>query len=63
MKILNFASCNIDFVYSLDHIVAPKETETSSDFNVFFGGKGLNLRKMFKQTYGETPLQYRKNRS
>ena len=42
MKILNFASCNIDFVYSLDHIVAPGETETSSDFNVFPGGKGLN---------------------
>ncbi len=29
MKILNFGSCNIDYVYKLDHIVTPGETETS----------------------------------
>ena len=29
MKILNFGSCNIDYVYTLDHIVKPGETETS----------------------------------
>ena len=29
MKILNFGSCNIDYVYSLDHIVSPGETETT----------------------------------
>lgn len=42
MKILNFGSCNIDYVYSLDHIVAPGETETSEALNIFPGGKGLN---------------------
>lgn len=42
MKILNFGSCNIDYVYSLDHIVAPGETETTYKLEVFPGGKGLN---------------------
>lgn len=42
MKILNFGSCNIDFVYKLDHIVAPGETETSDRLDLFPGGKGLN---------------------
>ena len=42
MKVLNFGSCNIDFVYSLDHIVAPGETEVSAQMQVFPGGKGLN---------------------
>ena len=30
MKILNLGSCNIDFVYSLDHIVEVGETEKAS---------------------------------
>lgn len=42
MKILNFGSCNIDYVYSLDHIVEPGETETSYKLEIFPGGKGLN---------------------
>lgn len=42
MKILNFGSCNIDYVYSLDHIVAAGETETTASLSVFEGGKGLN---------------------
>jgi len=42
MKILNFGSCNIDYVYSLDHIVEPGETETSYKMEIFPGGKGLN---------------------
>ena len=42
MRILNFGSCNIDYVYSLDHIVAPGETETTHKFEIFPGGKGLN---------------------
>ncbi len=42
MKILNFGSCNIDYVYKLDHIVMPGETESSIDRQVFAGGKGLN---------------------
>ena len=42
MKILNFGSCNIDFVYKLDHVVTIGETETSNSMQVFPGGKGLN---------------------
>lgn len=42
MKILNFGSCNIDYVYSLDHIVAEGETETTGRLETFPGGKGLN---------------------
>lgn len=42
MKLLNFGSCNLDFVYSLDHIVAPGETEASDAMKIFAGGKGLN---------------------
>lgn len=42
MRILNFGSCNLDYVYSLHHIVAPGETEASADMQIFPGGKGLN---------------------
>lgn len=42
MKIINFGSCNIDYVYSLNHIVLPGETESSSNMEIFPGGKGLN---------------------
>lgn len=42
MKILNFGSCNIDYVYSLDHIVVPGETISSHNLSIFPGGKGLN---------------------
>ena len=42
MKIVNFGSCNIDYVYQLDHIVKVGETEHSSRRDVFPGGKGLN---------------------
>lgn len=42
MKILNFGSCNIDYVYSLDHIVGAGETETTHKLETFPGGKGLN---------------------
>lgn len=42
MKILNFGSCNIDYVYSLDHIVKVGETETTYKLEIFPGGKGLN---------------------
>lgn len=42
MKILNFGSCNIDYVYSLDHIVEVGETEMGDKLEVFSGGKGLN---------------------
>lgn len=42
MKILNFGSLNIDYVYSLSHFVQKGETITSDKLNVFAGGKGLN---------------------
>lgn len=42
MKILNFGSCNIDYVYFLNHIVGVGETETTDQMKVFPGGKGLN---------------------
>ena len=42
MKILNFGSCNIDFVYSMNHIVTIGETATAYSLELFPGGKGLN---------------------
>lgn len=42
MKILNFGSLNLDYVYSVDHFVAEGETLASSVRNTFCGGKGLN---------------------
>ncbi len=42
MKILNFGSCNIDYVYSLNSIVAPGETLSAHKMELFPGGKGLN---------------------
>lgn len=42
MKILNFGSCNIDYVYTVDHIVKPGETITGNRLEIFPGGKGLN---------------------
>ncbi len=55
MKILNFGSCNIDYVYSLDHIVVTGETETTHKLETFPGGKGLNqsvaLAKAGAQVY------------
>jgi len=42
MKILNFGSLNIDYVYAVDHFVRPGETLASSGREVFPGGKGLN---------------------
>jgi ribokinase len=42
MKVLNFGSLNIDYVYSVDHIVVPGETISSGGLQIFCGGKGLN---------------------
>ena len=42
MKILNYGSLNLDYVYSLDHIVKKGETIASSARETFCGGKGLN---------------------
>ena len=42
MKVLNFGSLNLDYVYSVDHIVQSGETLSSSEMNIFLGGKGFN---------------------
>lgn len=42
MKALNYGSLNYDYVYKVDHIVRPGETQASSDMQTFCGGKGLN---------------------
>ena len=42
MKVLNFGSCNIDLVYSVDHIVKPGETTEAEKLCRYPGGKGLN---------------------
>lgn len=53
MKILNFGSCNIDYVYSLDHIVANGETESTQKLETFCGGKGLNQSIALKKAGAE----------
>ena len=42
MKILNFGSLNLDYVYQVDHMAAAGETLASLDMEIFCGGKGLN---------------------
>lgn len=42
MKVLNFGSLNLDYVYSVDHMVTPGETLASYGMTTFCGGKGLN---------------------
>jgi len=42
MRILNFGSCNIDHVYSLENIVRSGETVSTHSLELFEGGKGLN---------------------
>jgi len=42
MRVLNIGSLNIDYVYSVDHIILPGETEATGTRNTFLGGKGMN---------------------
>ena len=42
MKVLNFGSLNLDYVYTVDHILMGGETQTSTSMQIFPGGKGLN---------------------
>lgn len=42
MKVLSFGSCNIDYVYRVDHLVRAGESLISKGREVFSGGKGLN---------------------
>ena len=42
MKVLNIGSMNLDYVYSVHHMVRPGETEAAGEMRVFLGGKGMN---------------------
>ena len=42
MRILNFGSLNIDYVYRVDRFVEPGETKAAKSLLVNCGGKGLN---------------------
>ncbi len=42
MRVLNFGSLNIDYVYHVAHFMKPGETQASQKMEVFCGGKGLN---------------------
>lgn len=42
MRILNFGSLNLDYIYDVNHFVQAGETLTSTGMEVFCGGKGFN---------------------
>ena len=42
MKVLNFGSLNLDYVYAVDEFVQPGETRSCLGRQVHCGGKGLN---------------------
>ena len=42
MKVLNFGSLNLDYVYQVESILIPGETQASKNRQIFCGGKGLN---------------------
>lgn len=42
MKVLNFGSLNLDYVYAVEHMVAEGETLAAAGMQMFCGGKGLN---------------------
>ena len=42
MRVLNFGSLNLDYVYAVDHFVRPGETLSAASRAVKCGGKGLN---------------------
>ena len=42
MAIVNFGSLNLDHVYQMPHFVAPGETLSAGDYQIYCGGKGLN---------------------
>ena len=42
MRVLNFGSMNLDYVYTVDHMVLPGETQNSQGMHTFLGGKGFN---------------------
>ena len=53
MKILNFGSLNIDYVYAVDHFVSAGETISSYNMDKNTGGKGLNQSVAFAKAGAE----------
>lgn len=49
MKVLNFGSLNVDYVYKVNHIVQKGETQLVLSRNIFPGGKGLNQSLALKR--------------
>lgn len=60
-KIVVFGSVNRDHVYTMDHLVRPGETISSSNFHVFWGGKGLNQAIALSKAGAETFLAAKVN--
>ncbi len=56
LKILVFGSCNIDSVYSVDHIVRPGETLSATECETYPGGKGFNQAMAIAQA--GTPVYF-----
>lgn len=52
MKILNFGSLNIDYVYAVEHFIRPGETMSSIRRDVLAGGKGLNQSVALARSLG-----------
>jgi ribokinase len=50
MKVLNYGSLNIDYVYLVDHFVRAGETLDSQKLELFCGGKGLNQSIALKKS-------------
>lgn len=42
MKVLNFGSLNLDYIYSVDTFLRPGETKSAEGRQTFLGGKGFN---------------------
>ncbi len=42
MKVLNYGSLNVDYTYSVPHIIVGGETLASTELHEYCGGKGLN---------------------
>ena len=45
MRVLNFGSLNMDYVYHVDHMVRPGETLSSQSMEVFLGGRDSTSRR------------------
>ena len=54
MRVLNFGSLNIDYVYQVDRFVQPGETMSALSLAVNCGGKGLNQSVALARAGAET---------